>query len=147
MQAIYVVLAFGAGAVLPLQALINARLGVRLGGPLWAATVSFAVGTLALLLFQLLTRAPAPALAGALRAPAWIWLGGCLGGFYIAGVVVSVPRLGPAPLVALVVFGQVAASLALGHFGVLAAAAQPVTLAKAIGGLLLLGGVILVTRG
>ena len=103
MQPIYAALAFAAGAVLPLQALINARLGARLGGPLWAATVSFAVGTLALLFFQLLTRAPAPALAAALRA--------------------------------------------LGHFGVLAAAAQPVTLAKAIGGLLLLGGVILVTRG
>ena len=147
MNPIYAALAVAAGAVLPLQALINARLGSRLGGPIWAAAISFAVGTLALLLYQLLTRAPAPTLASALRAPPWIWLGGCLGGFYISGVVIAVPRLGPAPLVALIVFGQVAASLALGHFGVLAAAAQPITLAKAVGGILLLGGVILVTRG
>ena len=36
------------GAVLPLQGLINARLGTQIGGPVSAAFVSFLVGTLML---------------------------------------------------------------------------------------------------
>ena len=44
------------GAVLPLQALVNARLGQLTFGPLFASLVSFCVGTLALAAGWLATR-------------------------------------------------------------------------------------------
>jgi multidrug efflux pump subunit AcrA (membrane-fusion protein) len=46
------------GAVLPLQGLINARLGLHVGGALPAAFVSFLVGTVMLGLYLLATRTP-----------------------------------------------------------------------------------------
>ncbi|NRB72339.1 MAG: DMT family transporter, partial [Xanthomonadales bacterium] len=44
------------GAVLPLQVLINARLGQGLGNASWATAVSFVVGTLGLLVWITLSR-------------------------------------------------------------------------------------------
>ncbi|HAR68836.1 MAG TPA: EamA-like transporter family protein, partial [Thermus scotoductus] len=50
----WVLLALLAGAVLPLQAGVNAELARVVGGPVRSALVSFAVGTLALFLLALL---------------------------------------------------------------------------------------------
>ena len=49
----FVILALAAGAALPVQAGINARLATFVGGPLRASMISFAVGTLALALLAL----------------------------------------------------------------------------------------------
>ena len=43
-----IAVAIGIGAILPLQGLLNARLGTQIGGPVAAAFVSFVVGTLGL---------------------------------------------------------------------------------------------------
>ena len=146
MSSQYFLLAIAAGTVLPLQALVNAQLGRVLGGPLWAVAVSFLVGTLGLTAFQLVfLRSALPSLSHA-AGPLWIWLGGLLGAVYVAGVVITVPRLGPAPMIALVVFGQMMAALLLGHFGVMADTVQPITAQKLIGAALLMLGVILITR-
>ena len=66
------------GAILPLQGLVNARLGTHIGGPVVAAFVSFLVGTVMLGLYLLATRTPI-ALQGSLKLPAWIWAGGVFG--------------------------------------------------------------------
>ena len=69
------------GAILPLQGLLNARLGTHIGGPVPAAFVSFLVGTVMLGLYLLATRTPV-ALQGSLKLPPWIWAGGVLGAVY-----------------------------------------------------------------
>ncbi len=138
-------LAFAAGTVLPLQALINARLGRDVGGPIWAAAVSFAIGTAALLAWIGLRRVGPLTMGAAATAPGWVWSGGVLGAFYVASVVVAVPRLGAASLVALVVFGQMTASVLLDHFGVLSPL-HPVTIPRVVGGALVVLGVWLVVN-
>src|SRR5690606_4075594 len=71
------------GAVLPLQGLINARLGTHLGGPVVAAFVSVLVGTAMLGAYLLATRTPV-LLQGSLKLPAWVWAGGVFGAIYVA---------------------------------------------------------------
>jgi bacterial/archaeal transporter family-2 protein len=141
---IYILLSLLAGAVLPLQALINARLAAGVGSSLWAAAISFQVGALGLLLVQLALRAPWPELGRAASVPSWIWSGGLFGAVYVASVIASVPRLGAASVISLVIFGQLTASLLLDHFGVLAPAPHPVNFMRLIGGALLLAGAILI---
>ena len=143
---IYMLLSILAGAVLPLQALINARLALGIGNSLWAAAISFQVGALGLLLLQLLLRAPWGELGRAGAIPGWIWTGGFLGAVYVASVIASVPRLGAASLISLVIFGQLAASLLLDHFGVLAPVSHPINFTRLIGAVLLLAGAILIER-
>jgi transporter family-2 protein len=130
------------GAILPLQGLVNARLGVHVGGPVAAAFVSFLVGTVMLGLYLLATRTPI-ALQGSLRLPAWIWAGGVFGAIYVACFTLLLPRIGAAGMIRLAVLGQVTASLFLDHYGVLQAP-KPVDWLRILGALLVLAGVWLV---
>lgn len=130
------------GAILPLQGLVNARLGTHVGGPVVAAFVSFLVGTVMLGLYLLATRTPV-ALQGSLKLPAWIWAGGVFGAIYVACFTLLIPRIGAAGMVCLAVLGQVTASLLLDQFGVLQAP-KPVDWMRILGALLVLAGVLLV---
>jgi transporter family-2 protein len=130
------------GAMLPLQGLVNARLGVHSGGPAVAAFVSFLVGTAMLGLYLLATRTPVT-LQGAAKWPAWIWAGGAFGAIYVACFTLLIPRIGAAGMVCLAVLGQVTASLLLDRFGVLQAP-KPVDALRIFGALLVLAGVVLV---
>src|SRR5438034_302600 len=56
----FLVLALAAGGALPFQAGINARLATFVGGPIRASAISFAVGTVVLLLLALIARAGVP---------------------------------------------------------------------------------------
>jgi transporter family-2 protein len=130
------------GALLPLQGLVNARLGVHVGGPVAAAFVSFLVGTAMLGLYLLATRTPVT-LQGGARLPAWIWAGGAIGAVYVACFTLLIPRIGAAGMVCLAVLGQVTASLLLDRFGVLQAP-RPVDALRIAGALLVVAGVVLV---
>ena len=143
MPYLFIAFALLGGAVLPLQALINARLGGAMNGAVWAATISFAVGTIGLLAFQLAKRTPIPNAEQAAAVPAWAWAGGLLGAFYVVAATTTVPRLGAAAMISLVVLGQMAASLLLDHFGVLSGV-QPISPVRVVGTLMLLGGVVLI---
>lgn len=136
-------IAIAIGALLPLQALINARLGQLTFGPLFAALASFAVGTLALLAAWL--AAVRPAAAAWQMPPWWAWTGGLIGAAFVFAATLLVPRLGAAALICLVVGGQLAGSLLLDHFGVLQAR-QPVDAMRVLGMLLVAVGMLLVVR-
>ncbi len=135
-------MAVAIGMMLPLQGLVNARLGTQVGGPVVAAFVSFLVGTVLLGAYLLLTRTPL-AMAGATRLPSWIWAGGLLGALYVACFTLLLPRLGAASLICLAILGQVTASLVFDHLGILQAPrkADPVRIAGAI---LMIIGVLMV---
>jgi bacterial/archaeal transporter family-2 protein len=141
----YAVLALLAGALLPLQALINARLGHATAGGLFASACSFLVGTIALALVLLATRPAVPSADALLRLPPWVWTGGLLGAAFVVVATLAVPRIGAAPLVALVVLGQMLAALLLDHFGVLQAA-RTVDASRVLGAVLVLVGVLLVLQ-
>lgn len=145
MNAMGWMLVLAIGAVLPLQALVNARLGQMSHGPLFASLVSFAVGTLALLLGWLATR-PQGLDAGTLaRMPWWAWTGGLMGAAYVAVATLMVPRLGAAALICLVVLGQMVGSLLFDHFGVLHPR-QPADPLRILGVLLVAAGALLVVK-
>ncbi|HEY7682169.1 MAG TPA: DMT family transporter [Gemmatimonadales bacterium] len=134
------------GLVLPVQAGVNAQLGITLGHPLTTAFVSFLVGTLALAALVLLARVPLPSLRIVLETPSWYWVGGLLGALYIAAAVVLAPRLGATTMIASVVAGQMLASLVLDHFGWVGFAEHHATPSRLAGVILVVAGVLLVRR-
>ncbi|HEV2473407.1 MAG TPA: DMT family transporter [Chthonomonadales bacterium] len=139
------VLAFLAGALLPVQAAVNARLGRSLGSAPRAAAVSFLVGLAALTFYLVLLR-PGPAPAIAERTPGWAWLGGLIGALYVLTATLVAPRIGVAALTGLAVAGQMAASIALDHFGVFGLPVHPVNWARLTGVALMAAGFLLVRR-
>ena len=140
----YLLFAFVAGAMIPFQAGVNAQLAQWLGSPIRAAFVSFLVGTVALLALAALVFKPLPSAGRLDEAPWWVWIGGLLGAFYVAGSIVTAPRLGAATLIALVVAGQSLASLVVDHFGWVGFEEHHVSLGRIAGLALLFAGVVLV---
>jgi transporter family-2 protein len=140
-----IVFAIAIGTLLPLQALINARLGAQTHGPLYASFVSFLVGTCLLGALILATRTPVLPVQPIATLPAWIWLGGVIGAAFVFAATFLVPTLGAGAMICLVVLGQVVGSLLLDHFGVLGAirTADPLRL---LGALLVVIGAALVVR-
>ena len=139
-----ILLALVAGACLPTQAGINVHLSHWTRSPILAAAISFAVGTASLMAYALIARIPIPAVAGLAGRPWWIWTGGFLGAFFVTATVILAPRLGAAAMVALIIAGQMVASLLLDHFGILGYAAHPINGWRVLGVALLVAGVVLI---
>jgi transporter family-2 protein len=133
-----------AGAMLPLQAVLNARLGRALGSPIWAASVSGAVTTITLLALGLVVTKAMPRIDSVAELPWWAWAGGLCGVVALAGMTAAAPRLGAAAMIALVVTGQVVFSLVLDRFGLFGLAAHPLTPQRMLAAALLLTGAILI---
>jgi transporter family-2 protein len=141
---LYLLLAVAAGAMLPVQAGVNAQLARFVGGPVAASFVSFLVGTIALLLLAFVVVRPLPSGSRLAGAPWWVWVGGLLGAFYVVGVIVSAPRLGAVALIAAVVAGQSVCSVLVDQFGWVGFREHAATPGRLAGLALLFAGVALV---
>jgi transporter family-2 protein len=128
-----------------MQAPINARLG-RTVGSVQAATVSFTVGTVVLLLALTVVNGGFGNLAQIGRAPWWALLGGLCGAVFVTIAIVTVRTLGASGLSAAAITGQLVVSVTIDRFGLLGIARQPIGASRIAGLALLVAGVVLVVR-
>jgi len=140
----YIVLALAAGVCLPTQAGINTQLSTWARSPISAALISFLAGTIGLLFYAVITRVPLPPLATAASQPWWLWSGGLLGAFFVAVTVILVPKLGATTMLAVVLAGQLLASLFYDHFGLVGFPVHPISCGRILGVLLLCAGIFLI---
>jgi transporter family-2 protein len=131
------------GASLVVQASLNAGLRERLQSVSWAGFVSYLGGTIAMIIALAIGRVPLR-VEQAVSVPLVWWLGGFFGAAYLAIAIVLIPRVGAATLVALVVGGQLVASLVCDHFGWLGVPVHTLDVRRVAGALMLLGGVMLI---
>ncbi len=144
MQTAYLILALAAGMFMPIQAGINTKLAGVVDGAIPAAFVSFLVGTLALGGILAAMGQGVPFSRALPAAPWWYWIGGSLGAFFVTATVILAPRIGAGAMVALTLAGQVAASMALDHYGLIGFPHIPFDLKRLVGSVLLLAGVYLI---
>lgn len=134
---------FCGGIAVALQPSINGRLAQRTG-IVESSCISFAVGTLALLLVALLAG------EGSFRQVAsarwWELTGGFLGALFVTLTIMAVPRIGTASAMAATITAQLLTGLALDHFGIFGLRTVPVDGKRALGVVLLLIGAGLVFR-
>ena len=143
---LYILLALAVGLMLPIQVGINAELARRISSPVTASFFSFAVGTIGLLICLWIARAPWPSWNTVTTLPAWLWLGGLIGAFAVFGGIISGPKIGLLSLVALVLTGQLVASLIMDHNGWLGFPIRELSLGRISGSVLLLIAVILIHK-
>jgi bacterial/archaeal transporter family-2 protein len=141
-------LALFAGALLPFQGAVNALFRADLGAPLAVGFVSFVVATVTMLLvlpiIHAALKAPSPRFDGLAQMPAWGWLGGVMGAFYVMTVFSAIPSIGAASVVALTVAGQQAASLLIDRVGLLGFPMRAITSMRLWGVMLLFAGVAVI---
>lgn len=142
-QLLLLLLMVSGGCAVAMQPSINARLAQRIGY-LESSLISFAVGTLALLLVVMVAG------KGNLReiqsASWWELTGGLLGAFFVTLTIIVVPRIGTLAVMAAVIAGQLAMAAMLDQFGAFGLRQIPLTPGRLAGICLLAAGAALVVR-
>ena len=145
MLLLYLAIVFAAGALIATQAGVNSQLSKAVGHPVLAATISFVVGTIALLVCSFGVRGAWTG-ASAAAAPWWVWTGGLLGAVFVVTSAWLAPVLGAATLLSVAIAGQMIFALVLDHFGLVGFPERPMSAGRAVGAALLVAGVILIRR-
>lgn len=146
-QGIAIAFTVVAGGFIALQAPINSTLGRSIASPLAAASLSFAVGTAALVAITLLIAGGFGGVGGA-RSLSWVYLtGGLLGAVYVTTALITVRTLGAGAVTAATVTGQLTTSIVIDRLGVLGLEARPLSWQRIVGVVLLVAGTFLVARG
>jgi bacterial/archaeal transporter family-2 protein len=139
-------IALAAGMAAPMQFAIRTPLRDVVGGPVLAAALSFLVGTVALFATTAVLRRSVPELGPIAGAPWWMWTGGLLGAFFVCASIILTPGLGAATAFGVFLTGQVVASIAIDHCGLLGVPVQAASLPRIGGALLIVMGVVIVQR-
>ncbi|MFM7333837.1 MAG: DMT family transporter [Tabrizicola sp.] len=135
-----------AGVGIPILAALNTNLGARIGSPVAAGVVLFAVafGTA---LAVLLVTGQGAALARAPGQPPVLFLGGCLVAFYILSITFVAPRFGLANAILFVLLGQLVSAAVIDATGLMGLAARPVSGVRLLGLAVMAAGIALTQRG
>jgi len=135
------------GGLMPIQAVLNTRLGRQIGGPLMGSLMSFTVGLICLLVLNLATNSSAVInLKVSATGPWYIWLGGFIGAIFVGYITWVNQQQGIALTFALAVSGQMFLSLMIDHYGLFGAAVRTITLEKIIGVALIICGIVLIKK-
>ena len=133
------------GGLIALQAPINAEVASRLGNPLAAATISFCVGTAALILVTMLVARHSTDLGAVKALPLYMLLGGgLLGAVYVTVNLMLAPRIGIAAVMALGIAGQLFAALLIDRLGLFELMARGLTAGRVGGAVLVAVGALMV---
>jgi transporter family-2 protein len=144
-KAIWIILVVLAGAMLPIQAGLNTKVGKEIVSPVWASLISFVVGAIALLIYVAVTKTNIQ-LSGFKTVPAYAWSAGALGAFYVTVVILAYPKLGPALTFGLIVTGQLFLSLIMDHFNILVHQQHTINWFRIFGMLLVVAGVVIIRK-
>jgi bacterial/archaeal transporter family-2 protein len=137
---------FLAGALIATQAGINAQLARAVGHPILAATVSFLVGSVALLVCSWTVRGAWTGIAALAAAPWWVWTGGLLGAIFVVTIAWLAPTLGAATLLSVAIAGQMTFALVLDHYGLVGFPQRSMSAGRGVGVALLVVGVVMIRR-
>lgn len=143
---ILLAVAFVVGALLPIQAALNSKMARTINNPIAAAFISFAVGTIVLCIYLMITRQSFHFETAYKQAPWYVWLGGMLGTLYVGASIIILPRLGVALTFSVVIVGQLIIALFMDHFGLLGVPVRTINLYRILGVIFLVAGVILIRR-
>lgn len=134
-----------AGSFIALQAPINGMLG-RSVGTFAAASVSFAIGTAALIAITALFGGGFGDLGEARGLPWYYLTGGVLGAVYVTSALATVRVLGAGGVTAATITGQLTAAVLVDRLGVLGLEQRPLSALRVAGVVLLAAGTYLVVR-
>ena len=108
-------LVFFAGMGLSIEAGLLGPLGEEIGH-IWATLGIFALGSILLTFGLIFSR---PQLSLMFKKPRWLLAGGVLGPIYVVSLTVATPHIGVGLTMVGILFGQVATSLVIDHWGLL----------------------------
>lgn len=143
--ALAVIVGLIAGGLFGVQPSVNGHLSRHLQHPFQASLISFASGTVILLVMAVAAGIFPPRFTTSpMSLPWWIWGGGLIGVFMVTSSLMLVPRVGSLPWFAAIMTGQVIAAVLLDHFGWLGNDRVVASPTRLVGAALLIAGLTLI---
>lgn len=143
---IFVIIALLVGGFLSIQGSINAQLSSFLRHPLQASLTNFVVGTIVLILLNVILRTTMPTVNELRMVPWHLFLGGVIGAMFVTSVVLLIPKIGVTTMLAASIAGQLIVAAVIDHFGYFNVAIHPVSLSRIAGIIMLIIGIFLIQR-
>jgi len=134
------------GALQTCGAAMNGQLNKSMVNPWLASAASFAVITFFFTALFLMMPHPLPTAANLSAMPWWAVLGGLVGAVQVFAGLTLVSRVGAGPFVGLTVTAALITSILVDHFGWFRMDPHPVNVWRILGGVLLIGGVSLISK-
>ncbi len=146
MKLMLLLLALVAGMLAPLQAGLNTKMGWALDDPVYAALISFVVGTVTLFIYALVARIDLGTIRQASDLHWTVWGAGCLGAIFVAATIILTPKLGATLTFSLVVAGQLIMAVFMDHVGLFGIQTHPVSWMRILGIGLITAGAVLIRK-
>jgi bacterial/archaeal transporter family-2 protein len=134
------------GALQTCGAAMNAQLFASVENRWLANVISFALILAFFVSVFAMFPTPLPKLEGLAKMPWWAPLGGLVGAVQVYAGLTLVHKVGAGAFVGVTVTAALVASLLLDHFGWLRVPVHPINAGRAIGALLMIGGIALLTK-
>jgi len=130
---LYLIVAFCAGGLVPIQGSLNAHLSKGLNHPLQATFISFFGAVILIGIILLALNPPLPNVTQFKSIPAIYYTGGIYGALFVTTIFVLTPRIGIANTVVAAIIGQLVLSVILDHFGFFNLERRPINAYRMIG--------------
>jgi transporter family-2 protein len=134
------------GALQTCGAAMNGQLNKSLVNPWLASLVSFVLVTFFFAALFIINPDPLPKQEDLAMMPWWAPVGGLVGAVQVYAGLTLINKVGTGTYMGLTVTAAILMSLVIDHFGWFRITAHPLTLARTLGGALMIAGVFLVSR-
>lgn len=133
------------GMMPPIQTAINSALRYKVDSFLYAAFISFTVGTIILLILAMIINRGIKLLfyTDSLQLRPWHFIGGLLGAIYIATNIILMPHLGVTLTLMTAILGQILMGLCIDHFGIMGLPRYPIDQRRVIAVMMIISGIAL----
>lgn len=140
-----VLLAVVLGATTAIYVPMIAQSARIMGAPVMGNVPFFAVAFLSSVVIAFATGARLSDFARVASLPTWMFVAGIFGAVMIVGTSYLIPRIGTGTMFVGIVTGQIVLGLLIDQFGFLNLPVQPITLIRALGAAMVIGGAAIVT--
>lgn len=134
------------GVVLTVHLAMNGKVGAVLSNPRVGNALFWCIGAVWAVIIGI-SGWHAGALAGLKQINPVLLTAGAMGASLVFAIAWLIPQIGAGPMTLYLLSGQIIGGLVVSHFGWLGSPVQPISAMTLIGTLVMIGGVVIATRG
>jgi transporter family-2 protein len=134
------------GVLLTVHLAMNGKVGAVLGNPRVGNALFWCIGAVWAVVLGLTAWQPG-ALSALRQVNPVLLIAGAIGASLVFAIAWLIPQIGAGPMTLYLLAGQIVGGLVLSHFGWLGSPVQPISVMTLVGAIVMVGGVLLATRG
>ncbi len=141
-----IAIAILAGVLNPFLAGMSSTTSKALHQPVWSVAALFVLALTVTVAVALLTGQKFPGVEVIAQTPWWAWCGGLFAAGYVLSATVVANKIGASAFTGITVTIAIITSIVLDHYGLVGFAVHKASIARVIGGAVMMGGLALILK-